>query len=146
MAGQDPTTAYRLAEGLFRPVLDHQHTDELIADAAFGNTAAFARLFHFTGTLLGVGEIRFIHLHNALERGDGLHVLESGQYLVPPVEQPLMPYAQDLGAFAQGVAFQHQLDVGHPQFLVATTVHGRAGEVVERFPAMLAQVSLASHP
>src|SRR5690606_14995874 len=56
-------------------------TDELIADAAFGNTAAFARLFHFTGTLLGVGEIRFIHLHNALERGDGLHVLESGQYL-----------------------------------------------------------------
>jgi hypothetical protein len=68
------------------------------------------------------------------------------QHFVSPVEQPLVPYAQDLGAFVQGAAFRHQLDVGHPQFLVATTVHGRAGEVVERFPALLAQVSLAGHP
>src|SRR5690606_41031206 len=42
MAGQDPTTAHRLAKRLFRPVLDDQHTDEFIAAAEFGNTATFA--------------------------------------------------------------------------------------------------------
>jgi len=66
MTSIDPATAYRLAECLLCPILGNQHTDELIADSAFGDTAAFARFLHLAGSFLGVSEIRFIHLDNAV--------------------------------------------------------------------------------